>query len=128
MFLGYELRQNNQLLVEQARLSMLENQKQWAYFISAADNVSDVVMSPDESSELSKTDRIRRAELIGTLLFMWQWEFEQSRSKLFGQTELSIGAYRYGWKSYEIAEIWPVVRDWYSDEFARFIEEEVATD
>ena len=79
---------------------MLENQKQWAYFVSAADNVSDSVMSPVGDSELSKTDQIRRAELIGTLLFMWQWEFEQSQSKLFGETELSVGAYQYGWNNY----------------------------
>ena len=126
IFLGFELKQNNQLLVEEARYSMLENQKEWAYFISAADNVSDSVMSPDSNSELSETDKIRRGELFGTLLFMWQWEFEQSRSKLFGGSEVSIEAYRHGWRNYKIAEIWPEIRDWYSDDFIRFMEEEVA--
>ncbi|MDX1406422.1 MAG: hypothetical protein R3192_17960 [Woeseiaceae bacterium] len=105
---------------------MLENQKDWAYFVAAAGNVSDAVMSPDINSMLGRTDRIRRAELIGTLLFMWQWEFEQSRSNLFGVTELPVGAYRYGWQAYRIAEIWPDVRGWYSDEFASFIDENVA--
>ena len=126
IFLGFELRQNNQLLVEQARYSMLENQKQWAYFISAADSVSDSVMSPDGGIELSKTDKIRRGELIGTLLFMWQWEFEQSQSNLFGQSDVSVEAYKYGWRNYNIAEVWPEIRGWYSDEFVRFMEEKIA--
>ena len=126
IFLGFELRQNNQLLVEQARYSMLENQKQWAYFVSAADNVSDAVMSPDDSSELSKIDKIRRDEFIGTLLFMWQWEFEQSQSKLFGQSDVSIEAYKHGWRNYQIAKVWPEIRGWYSDEFVLFMEERVA--
>ena len=122
IFLGYELRQNNQLLVEEARLSMLENQKSWAYFVSAADNVSISVISPEESSDLSRADKIRRTELIGTMLLMWQWEFEQSQSDLLGRTPLAIGAYRYGWKAYRVADIWPELRDWYSDEFVQFVE------
>ena len=126
IFLGFELRQNNQLLVEQARYSMLENQKQWAYFVSAAGNVSDHVIVPDGNSELSTTDKIRRGELIGTLLFMWQWEFEQSQSKLFGQSDVSVEAYKYGWQNYHIAEVWPEIRGWYSDEFVQFMEEEIA--
>jgi len=126
IFLGFELRQNNQLLVEEARYSMLENQKEWAYFISAAENVSDSVMSPDDSSKLSKTDKIRRLELIGTLLFMWQWEFEQSQSNLFGGSDFSVDAYKYGWRNYKITEIWPEVRSWYTDDFIQFIEERVA--
>lgn len=126
IFLGFELRQNNQLLVEQARYSMLENQKQWAYFVSAANNVSDTVMSPDDHSELSKTDKIRRAELIGTLLFMWQWEYEQSQSNLFGESDVSVEAYKHGWRNYHIAEVWPEIRGWYSDEFVRFMEEKIA--
>ena len=127
IFLGFELRQNNQLLVEEARYSMLQNQKEWAYFVSAANNVSDSVMSPDGNSELSKADRIRRGEMIGTLLFMWQWEYEQSQSNLFGETEVSIAAYKYGWRNYNIAEIWPEIRGWYSDDFVQFMEEKVAT-
>lgn len=126
IFLGFELRQNNQLLVEQARYSMLENQKQWAYFVSAANNVSDTVMSPDDNSELSKTDKIRRAELIGTLLFMWQWEYEQSQSNLFGESDVSVEAYKHGWRNYYIANIWPEIRGWYTDEFVRFMEEKIA--
>jgi len=126
IFLGFELRQNNQLLVEEARYSMLENQKEWAYFISSANNVTDAVMSPDSNSDLSKTDEIRRRELFGTLLFMWQWEFEQSQSNLFGGSEVSVEAYKYGWRNYKIAEIWPEIRDWYSDDFIQFMEEKVA--
>ena len=128
IFLGYELRQNNQLLVEEARLSMLENQKEWAYFVAAADNVSNAVISPDGGSMLSETDKIRRAELIGTLLFMWQWEFELSQSNLFGITELPVAANRYGWEAYRIGGVWPDIRNWYSDKFARFMDEQVATE
>jgi hypothetical protein len=38
--------------------------------------------------------RVRRRQILGGLVAMWYWEWEQSSSDLFGETPLPIDGYR----------------------------------
>ena len=106
VFLAIELRQNNQLLVEQTRYSMLQNQKEWTIFLTGDPDVSRLAFSSRQSGQLDDLDRIRQSEILTNLLFAWQWEFEQSNSGLFGQSELPLEAYRYGWRIHGLDQVW----------------------
>jgi hypothetical protein len=43
VFLAVEIRQNSQILVEQARYSMLENQKEWAFFTAGDRDIARLI-------------------------------------------------------------------------------------
>jgi ATP phosphoribosyltransferase regulatory subunit HisZ len=43
VFLAYELRQNNELLEQGSRYSMLQNQKDWTQFIASNEEISNLL-------------------------------------------------------------------------------------
>jgi hypothetical protein len=126
IFLAVELRQNNQILIEQSRYSMLQNQKDWTFFVNSDEEIARLMFSMGGDVAFSELDVKRRTDLISSLLRMWQWEFEQSRLGMFGESELPIEGFKKAWRDYEIAHLWDVVRSTFSPEFVQFIDNEVA--
>jgi hypothetical protein len=122
VFLGYELRQNNQLLEEQARYSMLENQKDWTFFLAGEGDVSRLVFNSTAINELTELERYRRDEILVGILFAWQWEYQQALSGFLTMAEMPIEAYRYSWTVYNIDSVWQNAKAQFSPEFSEFVE------
>ncbi len=125
VFLAYELRQNNQILIQESRYSMLQNQKDWAFTVNGDEAISRLIYAVD-GNELSELDQMRRIDILGTLFLMWQWEFEQANSDLFGETTLPVDAYRFSWSQLGIDKDWTELKLVLNSDFIQFIEEEVA--
>jgi hypothetical protein len=124
-FLAYELQQNNELLVQESRYSMLQNSKDWVQFIAGSEEIS-ALLYLDSNASLSELDTARRRGILIANLMAWQWEWEQSRSGLFGDTDLPVQGFRAFWKDFEIERNWPQVRETLDPDFVVFMENEVA--
>ena len=125
VFLGFELRQNNQLLEEQARYSMLENQKDWAFFVTGEEDVARLVFNTPAIDELTELERYRRDEILIGILLAWQWEYQQALSGFLTMDEVPVEAYRYSWRVMNMDSVWRNAKDQYSPEFSEFVEESV---
>ena len=125
VFLGVELHQNNLLLEEQSRYSMLENQKDWTFFVTGDEEVARLVFDSPELNELTELERHRRVEILLSILFSWQWEYQQSLSGFLTHAEVPIEAYRSGWKTQSTDSVWQSNKTQFSPEFAVFVEENV---
>jgi hypothetical protein len=126
VFLAVELRHNNQILIEQARYSMLQNQKDWTFFIDGNEDTARLFYAMEGNAPFSELDQERRTSMVIGNLLTWQWEFEQSRLKLFGDSQLPVETFRFVWRQAHIGELWESVKNGFSPEFVQFIDEEIA--
>ncbi len=72
VFLAYELQQNNALLVEELRYSMLQNQKDWTQFIAGNTDISNLLYV-NGTQNLSDLEKDRRFGILVSNMFTWQW-------------------------------------------------------
>ena len=124
VFLAYELQQNNELLVQESRYSMLQNQKDWTQFINGSEEVSNLLYVED-SQNLSDLDQDRRFGILLGNIFTWQWEWEQSRTEMFGETELPVEAFRALWQNFGLERDWPELKVTLKSDFVTFMENDV---
>ena len=80
----------------------------------------------DNGETLSECDETRRVSILVGNMLAWQWEWEQSRSGLFGETELPVQAFRAFWRDLRLERNWPEIRKTLDPGFVAFIENEVA--
>ena len=126
IFLGIELQQNNELLVQDSRYSMLQNQKDWGMYSSSTEEISSLLFLNASGHELTELDEVRRFNILTVNLLTWQWEWEQSKSGLFGGTRLPVEAFRAMWNRYALARDWAELKQALAPEFVIFMENEVA--
>jgi hypothetical protein len=120
VFLALEIQQNNELLIQDSRYSMLENQKDWKFFLNGDPEIAKLIYSSD-NKELSEIEKLRRFDIISGLLLTWQWEWEQSQSGLFGNSQLPVEAFRTLWKSQNTQAEWAELKPILKPEFADFL-------
>ncbi|MEH6568970.1 MAG: hypothetical protein V7709_07850 [Halioglobus sp.] len=124
VFLGLEIQQNNELLVQESRYSMLQNQKDWKFFLNGDAGNAKLIYVPS-GAELSEIEQLRRFDILSGLLLTWQWEWEQSRSGLFGDSEIPVEGFRWLWRSFKLQSNWAELRPILDPEFAEFVDIEV---
>ena len=129
IFLAIEIQQNNEILQDQSRLSVLENQKDWTFFLAGSDENISLLYGSLNSEELTEVQKLRRENLIGGMMATWRWEFEQLGRERIGFDQLPVEAYRFYFKQVAInPEEWDVQKSKAppEDAFIHFIEENVA--
>jgi hypothetical protein len=124
VFLAYELQQNNELLVQESRYSMIQNQKDWTQFINGSKEVSNLLYVKG-NQDLSDIEKNRRFGILLGNVFTWQWEWEQSRAGMFGGTDLPIDAFRALWRDFGLERNWPELKVTLKPGFVTFMENEV---
>jgi len=124
VFLALEIQQNNELLVQDSRYSMLENQKDWKFFLNGDPEIAKLIYAP-KVEELSDVEKLRRFDILSGLLLTWQWEWEQSQSGLFGNTKLPVEGFRSLWKSQNTKNEWAELKRILKPEFANFLQENI---
>jgi hypothetical protein len=124
VFLALEIQQNNELLIQDSRYSMLENQKDWKFFLNGDPEIAKLIYNSD-NKELSEIEKLRRFDIISGLLLTWQWEWEQSQSGLFGNSQLPVEAFRTLWKSQNTQAEWAELKPILKPEFADFLENNI---
>jgi hypothetical protein len=124
VFLAFEIQQNNELLVQESRYSMLENQKDWKFFLNGNPEVANLIYT-SHPEKLTTIEKLRRFDILSGLLLTWQWEWEQSQSGLFGDSQLPVEGFRALWKSQNIRVDWVKLKPILKSGFADFLEADV---
>lgn len=125
VFLAYEIQHNNELLVQESRYSLLQNQKDWKMFLNGDPKIAKLIYSAS-IDELSEIDKLRRFDILSGVLLTWQWEWEQSKSGLFGDSNLPIEGFRTLWKMQNYQLHWAELKPILNPDFADFLETEIA--
>lgn len=126
IFLAIELRHNNTLLVEEANRDFVEQRAET--LARWADNGGDLMqlrIRAAKGESLTVEEQYRLDYDISYMLVKWEWEFGQNQA---GRLEyLPVKAFRADLQRWPyIAERWnDGIREWYQEDFATFVDEEV---
>ena len=126
LLLAYELRQNNELLLAEASQRALENRagalQRWA------DDNGDMMqlrLKAVRDDQLTTEEEWRVLSDAGTLFVNWEWEYQQLESGRV--TSIPVAGYRLVLNRWPyMIDIWETqLRSVFSEDFARFMDEEV---
>jgi hypothetical protein len=124
VFLALEIQQNNELIVQDSRYSMLQNQKDWKFFLNGNPEIAKLIYA-SHTGKLSEIEKLRRFDILSGLLLTWQWEWEQSQTGLFGNSQLPVEGFRTLWKSLNIDAEWTELKLILKSDFADFLQDKV---
>ena len=122
IFLGVELRQNNEALEAQSRYNHKESRTGYGIYIATNQQFSEVFAKARSGEALTVAEEIQYAHFADYVFATWEWEFHES---LHGRLELPIRGYRETFKEPKIGEYWKATKHQFSKEFGDFIEREV---
>ena len=129
IFLGMELRTNNELLDSQSRQARANGARQLnAAIYNAETGLADVVIKAKSGGELTAEEAIRLDRYLSTLILDWEFWYRDYADGVLTEEELRFG----GWSRlyYEVlpprvAEIWEMMRAHSDPTFVDFMEANV---
>jgi hypothetical protein len=129
LFLGVELKQNNDLMEMEARATLTENLQDGWYQLSSDPSLVELFIKDRGGQELSEVEEMRlNAYWMGMLMRReWQHEhFPDAETGVAGMQRLfsTYGSLRRAWSGTESAAR-SAGKDNFSPEFVRFVEAEI---
>ena len=109
VLVAYEIQQNNELLIQESRYNMVQNQKDWSQFLTSDEQIFNLI-TVASGEELTVAENARRYSILLGNLQTWQWEWEQSRTGLLGTTDVPVQAFRTLWVNFKIERNWQQLR------------------
>ncbi len=126
LFLGYELRQNNVYLQEQARYNLFRNRLDANTFTLENPEIARLWYRQNGDSPLSDLDRERRADLLHTHLLRWQHDFSSMRLGIIDEEDFPLLGIRATWDEQgDFQEAWDRRKRGYSPDFVEWVEANV---
>ena len=126
VYLARQVRQNNQLLNEQASYNMLQNQLSYYDGLAREPELVNIVYNiPKNNKTLTK---LKKAESHATAEFCrWHWEFVKIRkdSILTDWSDLPVQGFRREWERAAFGQYWDEQKRIFSPEFVEFIDTEI---
>lgn len=122
VFLGYELRQNNENLESQARYTIKESRSAMNSQI-AHDPEFAAMLVKARIGELSPTEQVQLDSFFRSNLANWEWDYEEY---LRGRLDLNVDLYKSFANAFpQIQVLWESSKASYRDEFQHFMDEEI---
>ncbi len=126
VFLGIELQQNNQLLVEEARYNNLSERIRGNELQLANPELNRLMyLPPDDPTE---EELVLRATLIRKTLLLWQWEYQLVESGIYSWASSDsalINTWREGFKKNQYIDAWESEKYQFDPAFIDWMEENV---
>ena len=123
IFLGFELRQNNQNLQAEARYNHKESRAQPSMEIAFSPVFAGIQHKVRNLEELSSIERIQYEEFVHATFVTWNWEYDEFSR---GRIEIPIEGYRNFLRQAPLLEeIWNSNKGSYSVQFGKFMDLEV---
>lgn len=126
VYLARQVRQNNQLLNEQASYNMLQNQLSYYDGLAREPELVNIVYGiPKNNRALTKR---KKAESHATAEFCrWHWEFMKIRkdSIVTDWSDLPVQGFRREWERAEFGQYWDEQKRIFSPDFVEFIDTEI---
>ena len=123
VFLGYELRQNNEILEQQERYTFLQNVIGFTEYSAGDADISRLLYRSVDAVPLSDLDSWRRCQVAFGLLYRWQWEFDNLDVASDGPV---AEAWRTGWREIQLSDCWSIHKGGVGTAFAEFIDTHIA--
>ena len=127
IFLGIEIRQNNELLTVQASYSQfaIERERR-SRIIENVGGFADIVSKQNQGEELSNTENSRLLLHWLDVIDSWEWQFRENQAGRLEEDVLNLADWRAQWT------IYPGLRDEFErtiprrdEDFLQFIEQNV---
>jgi hypothetical protein len=131
VFLGYELRQNNELMSADANMRLLDNRLRFFELLSTNDEFAIAYLKRSNGEELTPLERYKLQNSDKASWIKWNWEFIRYIDGYVTRDELPASGWRAAVREYPaLVDIWTNYRDTIapSPEFVEFVETEVIGD
>ena len=124
VYVARQLSQGNELLRTEARLGLMRNRVDVLTAWAADEELMQLRLKAHKDEPLALDERWRLESDFASVLATFEWEHEQF---LCGRVAyLPINGYRGVFNRWPyMKSMWPIYRDRFSPEFARFMEEEL---
>ena len=128
VFLGYELRQNNELMSADANMRVLDNRITYFERLAVDDGLATAYLKSTNGDSLTPLEKFKIQSLNIATWIMWEWEFGRYQDGYITFDELPVAGWRANLREERgMLDIWENQRDFVdpSPEFIMFIDEEV---
>ncbi len=126
IFLAFELRQNNELLVAQTTYSQFAIDREQRMAIIQTDGLLEAMVKVQSNSPLSETEDLRLQFLYNDMVDAWRWQYREVQAGRLPNDFIDVDAWR------STLDRLPGVRGAFEDdrlvldpEFVRFVDENV---
>jgi len=126
IFLAFELRQNNELLVAQTTYSQFAIDREQRMAIIQTDGLLEAMVKVQSNSPLSETEDLRLQFLYNDMVDTWRWQYREVQAGLLPNDFIDVDSWR------STLDILPGVLAAFEDdrpvldpEFVRFVDENV---
>jgi len=129
VFLGYELRQNNLYLKEEARYNVFQNRLSSNLLTAVDPDIARLWNWKEKDEPLSELDERRRADLIHTLFLRWQHDYQSVELGTLAMEDLAAEGMQGTWRRIPgFYDVWVVRKAAYSHGFVEWMEENVVNE
>ena len=126
VFLGFELRQNNQFLGAEARYNLLQNRQAVHLMVIQDDNVADLLVKARSTEELTTTETEQLSWYYILLLASFDYDYHQFRDGLVDEavvpTRQWIRAFREDHRFYSF---WQDTKQDYTPDFVEWMDKNI---
>jgi hypothetical protein len=131
LFLGYEIRQNNESLDAESRLNHAMLRVDFSTLLAVDSGLPAIIVKAQANQELDDLEAYRLQRFYMRMFIAWQWEWGEHE---LGRIEAPISAWRAAMRSDSdstlmlypgVRETWEASKSTFKPDFVQFIDEEV---
>ena len=127
VFLGFELQQNNQLMVEEARYNELSQRITQNLHVLSNPEIHQLRINPPDNPIPLQRDQLRY--LYRNTWLTWQWEYQIAEAGVYAWAELEVFAedWQRAFQSRQMADAWESDKEnALTADFVQWMDENVA--
>ena len=126
VFLGYELRQNNQILGAESRYNLLQNRQAVHLMVIQSDDVADLLVKSRSAEELTDTETEQLIWYYGLMLASWDYDYQQFRDGLVDEAVLPARQWSRSFREEQrFYDFWQETKEDYSPDFVGWMDENI---
>ncbi len=122
VFLAFELRQNNELLISQARSNLVSGRATYQEYIATnAGGIADIITKVRQS-ELSDTERFQLSVHWDLVINNWASMYQEVASGPLDEADIPTGSWARALSNPDLRKAWEVRKVDHPAEFVQFID------
>lgn len=122
IFVGFEIRQNNEFLDAESRFNHAQVRADAARLQATNEDMAELRMKYVNGTELSDTESFRIMQYYRSTFVLWQWEYQEG---IRGRIDMPVNAWRVSANFGNVRELWDQMKVSFTDEFVTFMESEI---
>ena len=124
IYVARQLRQNNEILKEQATYNMLQNQLSYYDGLAREPNLVNVVYNIPEN-DIEATVRAKAESHATAEFFRWHWEYLRVVEEILSDKDMPIDGFRREWNRAGFLPHWQEQKYIFDPRFVKFIDSNI---